>query len=96
MKMILKFDSLTNYNIKLIYINIYIMKLLDSILDKVQKYLAKSILEPDVEFEYKFKGVLTNEKFRNLMDYCKDNYSNLYSPWQRQSLAHQGDFCEGR
>ena len=32
------------------------MKLLDSILDEVQKYLAISILEPNVEFEYKFKG----------------------------------------
>ena len=52
------------------------MKLLDSILDEVQKYLAISILEPNVEFEYKFKGKLTNEKFRNLMEYCKDNYAN--------------------
>ena len=52
------------------------MKLLDSILDEVQKYLAKSILEPNVEFEYKFKGILTNEKFRNLMEYCKDKYTN--------------------
>ena len=52
------------------------MKLLDSIFDKVQKYLTTSILEPNVEFEYKFKGILTNEKFRNLMEYCKDKYTN--------------------
>ena len=51
------------------------MKLLNSILDEVQVYLTKSILEPDVEFEYKYMGKLSKEKFKNLMDYCKNNYS---------------------
>ena len=50
------------------------MKLLNSILDEVQVYLTKSILEPDVEFEYKYMGQLSKEKFKNLMDYCKNNY----------------------
>ena len=50
------------------------MKLLDSILEKVRSYLTKSILEPNIEFEYKFINKLSKELFLKLLDNCQDDY----------------------
>ena len=52
------------------------MKLLDSILEKVRSYLTKSILEPNIEFEYKFVDKLSKELFLKLLDNCQDDYGN--------------------
>ena len=52
------------------------MKLLTSILEKVRSYLTKSILEPNIEFEYKFVDKLSKELFLKLLDNCQDDYGN--------------------
>ena len=51
------------------------MKLLQSSLDKVYKLLKESILDSEVEFEYKYNKVLSNETFTKLRNYLSETYT---------------------
>jgi len=51
------------------------MKLLQSSLDKVYKLLKESILDSEVEFEYKYNKVLSNETFTKLRNYLLETYT---------------------
>ena len=51
------------------------MKLLQSSLDKVYKLLKESILDSEVEFEYKYNKVLSNE---NIYKITKLFIRNIY------------------